>query len=172
MFCRRRLAAFNAQMAPVQSFCRCVSLGRMLSGCQNQVVSYKLQTTPQANKSRCFLERITFWLSSKRNGKYRGYPYFNKSWVSFSLLLSPLSMNVTTFFCSFYETTVVSCVFLWHFAREIGARMARIDLLAHAQHFTLLFQIRSPTRARSYTSKAVRVCLRYTQQVPFEKFGK
>lgn len=64
MFCRRRLAAFNAQMAPVaehaQSFCRFVSLGRMLSGCQNQVVSYKLQTIPQANKSRCFLERITF----------------------------------------------------------------------------------------------------------------
>ena len=114
----------------------------VLSGCENQVATHELQTATQSSKYRCFKSVWLVWQSSKQNGKSTSYPFLKNLCVqklaSFPFTISP---NVSIFFRPFWETAVVSYVFLWNFSREVGTRLAETDPLAHARSLTVVYEL-------------------------------
>ena len=110
-------------------------------------VKNELHTASYSRESICLATVVLFRKPLKQKGESTGYPYLNKLRVrKLSSFLFPyfyfllqITMHVSIFFRLFCETGAVSYVFLRNFARENGARPARIEPLAHTRRLTAVW---------------------------------
>ena len=144
----RRLSSNRNHHAPLAStqrsnVCACAHVVITLWS----AVKNELHIASYSRESICLATVVLFRKPLKQKGESTGYPYLNKLRVrKLSSFLFPyfyfllqITMHVSIFFRLFCETGAVSYVFLRNFARENGARPARIEPLAHTRRLTAVW---------------------------------